>query len=79
LPDRRWNPVYVGNPLDYAALFTPSLKQKHRAAKVQKISDHEIKLQWTNLMSENGGALPVTLTASVTLKTLPWFCSPSPL
>lgn len=52
LPGRRWNPV---------------LGQKQSAADVKKISEHELRLQWRNLASENGGILPITLTADVTL------------
>ena len=52
LPNRRYNPV---------------LGQKQHAVEVKKISDNEIELQWKNLVSENGGALPMTLTANVTL------------
>jgi hypothetical protein len=52
LPTRRYNPV---------------LGQKQHAAEVKKVSDQEIRIQWKNLVSENGGALPMTLTADVTL------------
>jgi len=52
LPDRRYNPV---------------LGQKQRAASVEKLSDQAVRLQWKNLTSENGGLLPLTLTAGVTL------------
>jgi len=52
LPNRRWNPV---------------LGSKQTATAVKKLSDHEILLQWKNLVSENGGVLPLTLTADVTL------------
>jgi hypothetical protein len=52
LPARRYNPVFG---------------QKQHAAEVKKVSDNEVELQWTNLMSENGGALPMALTADVTL------------
>ncbi len=52
LPDRRWNPV---------------LGQKQHAVEVKKISDHEVELQWTNLVSESGGVLPISFTADVTL------------
>ena len=52
LPTRRYNPVFG---------------QKQYAAEVRKISDHEIELQWTNLLSENGGVLPMSLTADVAL------------
>jgi hypothetical protein len=52
LPERRWNPV---------------LGQKQVVAEIKKVSNHEIHLQWKNLNSENGGVLPMTLTADVTL------------
>jgi hypothetical protein len=52
LPNRRYNPV---------------LGEKQQATEVKKLSDHEIELQWTNLVSENGGVLPIALTAEVTL------------
>ncbi|HEY4415051.1 MAG TPA: hypothetical protein VGO57_05100 [Verrucomicrobiae bacterium] len=52
LPERRWNPVLGTNQV---------------ATEVKKISDHEIHLQWKNLDSENGGVLPMALSAAVTL------------
>lgn len=52
LPDRRWNPVYG---------------QKQKAVEVKKLSNRKIHLEWKNLISENGGTLPLTLTADVTL------------
>ncbi|HEX3717244.1 MAG TPA: hypothetical protein VH595_04685 [Verrucomicrobiae bacterium] len=52
LPERRYNPV---------------LGQKQRAVEVKKISENEVAFQWKNLISENGGALPITFTAHVTL------------
>ena len=52
LPDRRYNPVFG---------------QNQPAGEVIKVSDNEVHLQWTNLVSENGGVLPMTLTADVTL------------
>jgi len=52
LPHRDYNPVFG---------------QKQHAVEVKKLSDHEIRLQWKNLVSENGGVLPITLTAIVTL------------
>jgi hypothetical protein len=52
LPERRFNPV---------------LGQKQHAVAVRKIADNEIQFQWKNLASENGGVLPMTLTANVTL------------
>lgn len=44
------------------------LGAKQRAASVEKVSDHEVRLLWTNLRSEHGGVLPITLTATVTLE-----------
>lgn len=52
LPEQRYNPV---------------LGQKQKAAGVKKLSNHEVRLEWKNLASENGGVLPITLTATVTL------------
>ncbi|HEX3628051.1 MAG TPA: DUF6259 domain-containing protein [Verrucomicrobiae bacterium] len=52
LPDRRYNPIFG---------------QKQHAASVEKLSDHEVRLVWKNLVSENGGALPITFVATVTL------------
>lgn len=52
LPARRYNPVFG---------------QNQHATEVKKISDHEVELQWTNLVSENGGVLPMALIAHVTL------------
>ena len=53
LPDRRDNFV---------------LGQKQRAVSVSKISENQVRLQWKDLASENGGTLPMTFTATVTLK-----------
>lgn len=52
LPDRHYNPV---------------LGQKQHALEVQKTSANKVRLQWKDLLSENGGVLPMTLTAEVTL------------
>lgn len=52
LPHRRYNPVFG---------------QKQHAASVEKISDNEVRLQWKDLASENGGVLPMVLTADVAL------------
>lgn len=52
LPDRRWDPVFG---------------QRQKAVEVKKLSDHEIRLQWKNLVSYSDGVLPMTLTADVTL------------
>lgn len=43
------------------------LGQKQHASQVEKISENEVRLQWSNLVSEHGGVLPMTLTADVTL------------
>jgi hypothetical protein len=51
LPQRRYNPVFG--------------QKQH--ARVEKISDHEVRMQWQDLTSENGGVLPLTLSATVTL------------
>ena len=44
------------------------LGQKQRAVEVKKISDHQVRLQWKDLISEHGGVLPMTFTAIVTLQ-----------
>ena len=44
------------------------LGSKQRAISVEKISDSQVRLQWKNLVSEHGGVLPITFTATVTLK-----------
>jgi hypothetical protein len=44
------------------------LGRKQRAAKVEKVSERQVELQWKNLMSEHGGVLPITLDATVTLE-----------
>ena len=51
LPYRRWNPVYG--------------QKQH--AEVTKVSDNEVQIKWSNLQSENGGVLPMTFSADVTL------------
>ena len=52
LPDRRYNPI---------------LGQKQRAASVEKLSDHEVRLEWKDLVSENGGTVAITFISTVTL------------
>jgi len=52
LPNRRYNPVFGS---------------KQHVASVEKLSDQEVRLQWKNLVSDNGGILPMTLTADVIL------------
>ncbi|HLJ79475.1 MAG TPA: hypothetical protein VKT75_18815 [Acidobacteriaceae bacterium] len=44
------------------------LGQKQRAASVEKVSDTRVRLRWTDLVSEHGGVLAITLTAAVTLE-----------
>lgn len=44
------------------------LGSKQRAVSVEKISEDQVRLQWKNLISEHGGVLPITFTATVTLK-----------
>lgn len=53
LPDRRDNLV---------------LGQRQRAVKVEKVSDDQVRLEWRNLLSEHGGVLPITFTATATLR-----------
>ena len=43
------------------------LGQKQRAARVEKIAENKVESVWKNPMSEHGGALPITLTATTTL------------
>jgi hypothetical protein len=44
------------------------LGQMQKAASVEKVSESQVRLQWKDLVSEHGGALPITFTATVTLK-----------
>lgn len=44
------------------------LGQKQKAASVEKISDNQVRIVWKDLVSEHGGVLPITFTATVTLK-----------
>ena len=44
------------------------LGHKQRATGVTKVSANQVLLQWDNLVSEHGGVLPMTFTATVTLK-----------
>ncbi|MDR1224823.1 MAG: DUF6259 domain-containing protein [Tannerella sp.] len=53
LEERRYNFVYG---------------QKQKVKKAEKVSAGEIRLQWSELESENGGTLPIILTAVITLK-----------
>ncbi len=57
-------------------LFVPLSKRrdnfvlgtKQRAKSVEKISENQVRMQWTDLVSEHGGVLPITFTTTVTLK-----------
>jgi hypothetical protein len=42
--------------------------QKQRAASVEKISNTQVRMVWKDLASEHAGVLPITFTATVTLK-----------
>ena len=53
MPDRRANFV---------------LGQKQRATRVKKIAENKVEIVWKDPMSEHGGALPITLTATATLE-----------
>lgn len=53
LPDRRDNFILGG---------------KQRAKSVEKIGNNQVRMQWSDLLSEHGGVLPITFTATVTLK-----------
>lgn len=41
------------------------LGRNQYALKVNKVSDHEVVIQWKNLLSHHGGVLPITFTATV--------------
>jgi len=43
------------------------LGQKQTAAKVEKVSPNEVQIVWKDPVSEHGGAVPLTLTATTTL------------
>jgi Domain of unknown function (DUF6259) len=43
------------------------LGQKQKAASVEKISDRQVRIVWKGVLSEHGGALPITLTATISL------------
>ncbi len=52
-------------PVDHHDNFVYGRKQK--AVEVTKLSSHQVRLQWKDLVSENAGTLPITLTAIVSL------------
>jgi hypothetical protein len=41
--------------------------QKQRASRVEKISATQMRLSWSDMVSEHGGVLPISLTATVTI------------
>ena len=53
-------------PVDGHDNFMNGRDQK--AAEVTKVSEHQVRIQWKDLTSQNAGVLPITLTATVTLK-----------
>ena len=44
------------------------LGSKQRTASAEKIAGNQVRFKWKSLISEHGGVLPMTLTATVTLK-----------
>jgi hypothetical protein len=44
------------------------LGQKQRAVEVKKTTDNQVRIIWKDLLSEHGGVLPITFTATATLK-----------
>ncbi|HKU25236.1 MAG TPA: DUF6259 domain-containing protein [Candidatus Sulfotelmatobacter sp.] len=44
------------------------LGEKQVAAEVKKVSESRVLLRWSNLLSEHGGRLPITVTATVSLE-----------
>lgn len=52
VPERRYNFV---------------LGRKQKAVVVEKMSRNKVRMEWKNVASENGGILPITFTAVVTL------------
>jgi hypothetical protein len=43
------------------------LGEKQQAAKVERITSDRVQIEWTNLQSEHGGVLAITVAATVTL------------
>lgn len=43
------------------------LGQQQRAVSVNKISPHEVRIEWNNLVSQHAGVLPITFTADISL------------
>ena len=44
------------------------LGEKQRAVKVEKLSARQVRIEWKDLVSEQGGTLPMTFTGTVTLE-----------
>jgi hypothetical protein len=44
------------------------LGQRQRATTVEKVSEHQVRIEWRDLVSEHGGVLKMTFTATVTLE-----------
>ena len=44
------------------------LGQKQRAARVERLSGHQVRIEWRGLNSEHGGVLPMAFTATVSLE-----------
>jgi hypothetical protein len=42
---------------------------KQKAQRVERISEHEVHLEWNNLLSDHAGILPIRFTVSATLKS----------
>jgi hypothetical protein len=40
---------------------------QQRARRVERISDHQMQIEWNNLQSQHGGVLPIRFVATVTL------------
>ncbi|MFP5233790.1 MAG: hypothetical protein ACLGQX_14360 [Acidobacteriota bacterium] len=45
------------------------LGKKQRARNIRKIAHNQVQIQWTDLLSEHAGVLPITFTATVTLQS----------
>lgn len=43
------------------------LGERQKASRVEKVSKSQVQLEWKNVLSEHGGVLPVTFSATVTL------------
>lgn len=57
-----WMDVQSGDHMDNIVLG-----RDQRAVEVRKLSSHQVRLQWRDLITKGGGSLPITLTAIVSL------------